>query len=187
MTEVARYIPEGATLVDARGTDAVIYSYTSRDGKTAAIGFHGDKKPKSDFHNTYFNEAHREKCINEFIDGRARRAEAVAQRRIDRSKPHDLKVGQIMFSSWGYDQTNIDYYEVVEVVGKNTVRIQSLTQKTDYDSAAMAGMCEPVPGVYEKGSKPMLKRVSAGNYIRLTSFSGASVWDGRPRHYSTYG
>ena len=28
-----------------------------------------------------------------------------------------LKVGDVLRSSWGYDQTNVDYYEVVELVG----------------------------------------------------------------------
>ena len=45
--------------------------------------------------------------------------EAIEKSKADRreqrklTKDHDVKVGDIYYTSWGYDQTNIDFYEVV--------------------------------------------------------------------------
>lgn len=33
-------------------------------------------------------------------------------------KMHDLEIGDVLYASWGYDQTNIQYYEVVKVTPK---------------------------------------------------------------------
>ena len=38
------------------------------------------------------------------------------------------KVGQIFYDSWGYDQTNIDFYQITEV-GRKSVKIRSIGQK----------------------------------------------------------
>lgn len=34
---------------------------------------------------------------------------------------HDFEVGQVYYDSWGYDQTNIDFYKIVEVKEKSVV------------------------------------------------------------------
>lgn len=49
-----------------------------------------------------------------------------------------LKVGDIFYSSWGYDQTNIDFYKVLEITksGKSA-RIQMVGQKITRDAGFM--------------------------------------------------
>ena len=56
--------------------------------------------------------------------------ELIQQRRIDRKNEktaakanmqNPYKVGQIVYDSWGYDQTNIDFYQVVEVLERSVV------------------------------------------------------------------
>jgi len=44
-----------------------------------------------------------------------RRAQRAQERREARNQPHTLEVGQCLYASWGYDQTNIDYYQVTRV------------------------------------------------------------------------
>ena len=34
-----------------------------------------------------------------------------------------IKVGDVFSMSWGYDQTNVDFFQVVERVGKSSVRV----------------------------------------------------------------
>lgn len=58
-----------------------------------------------------------------------------------------LKVGDVLYSSWGYDQTNIDFYQVERLSpsGKSAyiVRIGAKTVEGD----GWAGHVEPLPGV----------------------------------------
>lgn len=68
---------------------------------------------------------------------------------------HSFEVGQIFYDSWGYDQTNIDFFKIIEVKEKSVV-IQEIG-------------ASPVPGTYGHDSqnvspnpdsvfgKPMLK------------------------------
>lgn len=37
-----------------------------------------------------------------------------------------IKIGDIMFNSWGYEQTNIDFYQVVDISEKGTVSIRPI-------------------------------------------------------------
>ena len=55
-------------------------------------------------------------------------AEGIVAYRLHTAAPHDLKVGDILYSSWGYDQTNIDFYQVT-AVGVHSVKIREIEQK----------------------------------------------------------
>src|SRR5579859_5758462 len=62
-----------------------------------------------------------------------------AKKKIRADMQHGFAVGQILYDSWGYDQTNIDFYEVVEVKTKS-VLLQSIgaevvSQSEGIDSA----------------------------------------------------
>ncbi len=56
---------------------------------------------------------------------------------------HGVRVGDLFFDSWGYEQTNIDFYQVVELKGKATAIIRELAK--DYgEGYAMTGKVRPV-------------------------------------------
>ena len=69
------------------------------------------------------------------------------------------KLGDIFRSSWGYDQTNVDYYEVTEVNGKHVVieAIGKLYTETGRD----CGRCIPQPGTFLIGHRAFKKRCLA--------------------------
>ena len=109
-----------------------------------------------------------------------------------------MKQADILYSSWGYDQTNIDFYEVVKVVGKFCT-LQKLASKVTSDGCgAMSGKCEPILGqaaVEYPGQKPVpvkpIKRMvkcgsSHGEYVKIESYASAWVWDGKPKGCSWY-
>ena len=54
---------------------------------------------------------------------------------------HPFKVGQALYQSWGYDQTNIDFYQIVEVKEK-TVKVREIGQVSVPGSNGY--MCEHV-------------------------------------------
>ena len=43
-----------------------------------------------------------------------------------------IKVGDVFYRSWGYDQTNINFYKVVALTAKR-IKIQEIGKKTVYD------------------------------------------------------
>ena len=68
-----------------------------------------------------------------------------------------LRVGDILYSSWGWEQTNIDFYQV--------------------------GTTVPLPDVFK--GKTHTHRLSK-NYIRIDSCRTAWKWGGQPLRCSWY-
>lgn len=100
----------------------------------------------------YFHtEEAREKSLNNFI---ARETEKVAQKEkkaeaikaAKQSKIHPYQKGVIVYASWGYEQTNINFYEVTRV---NGFKIElSRLHATRTEKGFMQGETEPVKGSY---------------------------------------
>jgi hypothetical protein len=96
-----------------------------------------------------------------------------------------VNVGDIYVCSWGYDQTNIDYYKVVNVKNK-TVNLVSIGQKRNY-TGHMQGECVPDPSV--TGNKIYTKRIiDNGNSasFKMTSYSWAYKWNGKTNCFTEW-
>jgi len=168
-----------------KGTDMAVWTYesTDRSGRTkyVAIAFVG-KQSKPLFHYSYRDERQREKAIEDAADGRRKELELKEERRQERKQfRHEFNVGDVLYSSWGYDQTNIDFYEVTKVIGPKFVEIRELAQKT-VRSEATADYVVPVPGRFAQGSRPMKKRVKPGHAVSIASYANAYKWDGKPKY-----
>ena len=97
-----------------------------------------------------------------------------------------LSVGDILYSSWGYDQTNIDFYEIVSATPKS-VQIRPLEDKIVREGRGSDEVV-PVPGKYT--GPPKRKKIKVYNgkpLIDLNSYSSAYLWDGRPKHQTSAG
>jgi hypothetical protein len=171
-----------AKRVDVAGGVAFLYE----DGTSLyGVGFKG-KSIKPAF-NYRFRSVERR---DEYVAQWTRDLEASAQARKERaekrsSDTHNLMIGSILCSSWGYEQTNIDWYEVIAVVSDKTVVIRKIGARIDNDSGCgpMSGYSTPVPGDYV--GEPMRKRANSHG-VSLTSYSSAHPWDGKPKHCSWY-
>lgn len=71
-----------------------------------------------------------------------------------------FQVGQIVYDSWGYEQTNIDFYQVIEVKNKSVV-IQPIQGKMvpSQGYSSMAGLTAPVKDSF--CGEPIRKNVNA--------------------------
>ena len=58
-----------------------------------------------------------------------------------------LRVGDILYSSWGWEQTNIDFYQVIAIRG-SAVDLRQLDQRTTEDGY-MCGTTVPLPDVFK--------------------------------------
>ena len=90
-----------------------------------------------------------------------------------------MKQGDIFVSSWGYDQTNVDFYEVVKVAAK-TVTLIPIERKVQL-KGFMRYTAMPIPGS-GKG-KAFRRRIPA---CRISSYATARLWDGKAREGSSY-
>ena len=97
-----------------------------------------------------------------------------------------VKVGDIFSCSWGYDQTNIDFYKCVgftpcfmKYVAVNTEIVDSNGESADYVA----------PGKKESKTvyKAKLKDYGNGPGFAPTSYSWASKWSGEPVYQTAVG
>lgn len=108
------------------------------------------------------------------------------------------RVGDFLASSWGYDQTNVDFYRVLEVTpsGKS-VRVQQWSSRIVRDDGPQVYV---VPGDqpatrpdYSPGAEPgatLPARITLHRWqdgVTLDSCSSASPWNGRPMYQSGHG
>lgn len=171
MIEAARRSYGGlkaATRIADKTSDAVVYVY-ERNGIPYAAAFHG-KAAKPDWHFRFRSVEARTKRIAEHFAGRKSSLEFKAGLKAERkAKGHGLAVGDILRSSWGYDQTNIDYYEVTAIIGRTMVEIR----KIGAESVATGwerGQCVPLPGNYI--GEPM-RKIAKNGCVKIESFARA--------------
>jgi hypothetical protein len=188
------YIPTEASgalnIETTTAEDAVIYTYTTKRNQLGAIVFHG-KAAKPDWHFTFANEMSRARKIAEYIEGRKRSAEYKAEQRAKRSQPHKLTVGAILHTNWGYDQTNVEYFEVTRIVGPHTVELREIAQERT-ETGFMSGRCKPIPGKFlspryegDDAGLPIIRRARADGSVRIDDVRDAWVGD-RELYWSSY-
>lgn len=139
-----------------------------------------------------------------------------------------IEPGAILFSSWGYDQTNVDFYMVTRVtkssawivpmsapvveqtgfMSENVVAGEPITHSVtcecghtlhwhqtvvsmvgpDYSLCSECGCRDPRP-IPIKPKMHRIRRWTFGGELResltLSSYSSASLWDGR-KHYASH-
>ena len=173
-------IPEGAVR-DPRSSEAAeAYTY-ERNGKPLAITFWGSAgKPNS--HYSYRSAESREEAVARFFEG-VKSHTNYKKERADKRKAfkHTLKVGDIVHTSWGYDQTNVDFFEVVRLVSAKTVAIRAIGAKseaTSHDSARVTA----IPGVYY--GEELIKLVGEGNAVINAKYTYNAYPGGGPTHSS---
>lgn len=138
---------------------SVAYLFELR-GKFLARGYKGRAK-KSAFYYSFKSEESRSQFVSDWMQKRSDSAEAKKKE----VKPRALEVGDVLYDSWGWEQTNVTYYKVLELVGSQSVKVIEIGSVRDYDSQAMTGKCWPEPSV-EIGAS-FVRRVSDGIRIKV--------------------
>ena len=114
---------------------------------------------------------------------------------------HSFKVGDILASSWGYEQTNVSLYQVVALNGATMVTVKPINLPVkEFD--AISGMSEdisfalPMPGtiVASDGAKEIKRKVKnfyrdkrpEGDLIEISSCEDAHHYSGEKMYRSWY-
>jgi hypothetical protein len=97
------------------------------------------------------------------------------------------KVGDIIVNTWGYEQTNVDFYKVTAVKNK-TIYIIEIAHESEKGSEYSHGMaCNVLPAPDSEGEKTYNLRVKAeGRLSNPESYYYFRKWDGRPEYKSWY-
>lgn len=179
MTE--RIIPINSQEVTKEGINAVVYVGPGLKAK----GFKGKSFKKSFYYN-FPTQTTMDEYINKFFESVKEEQKVKQERKSEKNNfKTSLVVGDILYSSWGYEQTNIDFYQVVEVSDtKKTVKIREIESKNFSKDGNWTG--SKVPDVGNFIGEAKTKKVQPNNYIGLNSYSSASKWDGLPKSFSTY-
>lgn len=90
---------------------------------------------------------------------------------------HSFQVGDIIVCSWGYEQTNVDFYLVKEV-GEKSVKIVEIGSKVVKHTENGDDLVIPYP--QKETGKLMTKIVKPGNKVKIYSFADGYKWDGKP-------
>ena len=116
---------------------------------------------------------------------------------------YGVKVGDVFVMSWGYEQTNLDFFVVTELVGSQSIRIKECVMKTTEENTYSHGMARDVAfdtskfeilershfcGEHQNG-KGLLKRVAISGeqiYLNMTSFANAYPYKGEKMYNSWY-
>jgi len=120
------------------------------------------------------------------------------ERKEKAKQPHTLSIGDILYCSWGYDQTQVDYFKVKEILGKTKIKIvglgTSLTDDGYHDKATPSDeignswtrkqyYCE-IDKKWKTKNIELVKFAKSNNSVKISSFAYAYKWDGQAK-YST--
>jgi hypothetical protein len=100
----------------------------------------------------------------------------------------EIKVGDIFVQTWGYDQTNADFFQVIKVNASSIVVRHIKSKETTSPNDNMYGTVVPLRGQFDEA--PMLKKpyeFMGRPSFRVNSYSSAQPWDGKPQSVSHTG
>ena len=158
------WVPENAREIRIKplaNINFVVYAYNDWNGRPCVQMYRRNAlKPLCMYY--YPNEEKRTERVKEIVAGYIKEEESKQARRKKTSAgANDIKIGDVFYSSWGYDQTNVDYYEVVGTAGKTTFLLKEIAMQRVGESR-----CVPVPGEYVKDE--VLRKRWNGNSFKIS-------------------
>lgn len=141
--------------------------------------------PKSLFHYRYRTFARLLESVTQWLENReAIKASEDKRKEIKKealqNMAHNFKVDGILYDSWGYDQTNIDFYQIIEV-GAKSIKIRPIRSyyANDDKNKGLSTMSSYVGPVKDSfiGDEIILKKINA-----LISYNGSVSYYVKSKH-----
>lgn len=169
--------------ITLRDDAAVVYIF-SVAGKPYAKGFRGTAA-KPEFYHSFKTDAQRAQYVKGWCESvRESQARKTAHRAEQAAWVNPLKVGDILHTSWGYDQTNVEFYAVTRVSGR---RVWVREIAADYEGTGfMSGNTWPAMPIRFVGDETMHTAQPSGSkgvYVKISTCIHA--WPVEARSYST--
>jgi len=126
--------------------------------------------------------------LKNLADVEAYKAERAAEKkeRIEMAR-NSVIVDDIFVSSWGYEQTNVDAFQVVEKKGNASVVLRPIACRAVEGTEISHGMAQNVVPVHNAfiGEETITKRITEYG-IKINSYSSAFQWDGKREFYNSW-
>ena len=163
----------------------VVYKYSNQNGQPVAICYKG-RALKAYQHYRYRDAEQRDSAVSEFMEGNKKYKSNRRQ-----SSERVLKVGDVLKASWGYEQTNIDYWMVQGLVGKTMVELVEIGCDS-IPSENMTGNCIPnktkiIGETIRKKANGESVKIDSSRYASLKKpkfVAGVEVYDAD--HWTSY-
>ena len=181
------YIPKNAVEVKAEDINAVAYLDTNKTGAPIAMIFIG-KQSKPKHHYRFKSVERRDEFIQQTFKDLRETAKLKAQRKAEAKAKKDnmaakVKVGDIFYSSWGYDQTNINFYLVL---AKNNKKLTLIETGKDVTSEH-EGYEYVTPNNQRWKGDEFTKMINSVGGLTMNTYEYAYLWDGKPKHQTAFG
>jgi len=178
---------------------AVCYISTAASGRVSVQFFIG-KQSKPDKYLAYKSRESANTAIEAFFDNILR----VAQYKQEQKERQKLArqvakaefqgtIGSVFVASWGYDQTNVDAYQITARINNQTVEVVEIgfEEVESRGFAAMSEKIKPLPVSAEKAAKmpKLFARITTKNSIQVAgkgSAGNANLWDGARSYYHSW-
>lgn len=186
-TRKTRHIPEGAEVRDypALRLTVCLWDVPAVPNRYFMMIYKG-RRTVHEERGGYYDTARRAFRVREIV---ARETRAAEERQQREQAAHGLAVGDVVYSTWGIEQTNVHFFQVVRVPSLRSAVVRPILATTTADSEyAMTGHKVPKVGDFEGTAETMhracgLHALNGGKHAR-----GDLVrWDGTPRRVSWYG
>ena len=186
-----RYIPKNALPIEEPELGVIyVYPVVKRDGSRVfgAIAYL-PKAVHNSWHYSYKTEALLDRQIEDWFNGLRRHKALVLERRAAQYSGHSFKVGDIVTNSWGYDQTNVDWYIVKRTskayVWLKPVHAQLMTDEgvgpmSGFESLSLDENLKPI-----EADKAETKHQARGDNVAMRHGCG-SKWTGQKEYSSWY-
>ena len=194
------YLTGGKNIKTVKEPGVEIVTYTNTAKQLCSLIWYG-KQSKPSKHYAWATEEKREKYVQErlltVLVRETDKKVVAARKKAAKEAGHPYKTGTILYGSWGYDQTNIDYWQITRTTGKTLFlrRIHSeITKSTGWASAKVVALKDEF---YEEGGYcgkeykkvPQCWIGSDGSpqwYVKSPIHGSLWEWDGTPKEKSWY-
>ncbi len=178
---------KGATL-ETYKTMTILKDYQNEERPTIKI-WRGNAKNHSV--NYYFRNIDKaDKYLQQQKESEDLR-EGWAKERADKRKAEkaainnqNIELRTIFYTSWGYDQTNVDYYQVVGRKGKQTLIVKEISKEYT-ESGFMSGHSKAIKDSFINDTEIEV-RMSSKNSFNIKGRYHANLWDGKEKYESSY-
>ncbi len=102
---------------------------------------------------------------------------------------HALKPGDILHTSWGYDQTNVEWYIVYQIIGKRYFLIKQIGAKAVEGSQGFMSesrLPEPERVLEGEPEKAYCGPMGRMHVVEEGYQRDLHLWDGKPKYCSWY-
>lgn len=99
-----------------------------------------------------------------------------------------IKKGSIFASSWGYEQTNVNFYQVLRVRGTKTVEVKEI-KACEKNTSDLTAIATPCPNEFLENAETLNRRIISIRdtiFIRIDSHENAYIHKDGKSYYVSY-